>query len=76
MKPMRRSKVNVFACKPPNARSGRFAKAPLELGAGGRLDLVEFDTGLDQRLAVELIFGWPRIVLTTERDFFKPRASF
>src|SRR6185295_19636723 len=33
-----------------NARSGRFAKAPLELGAGGRLDLIEFDTGLDQRL--------------------------
>ena len=44
----------------PNARSGRFAKAPLELGAGGRLDLVEFDAGLDQRLAVELIFGVDR----------------
>src|SRR4029077_20815074 len=25
----------------PGAQSGRFAKAPLELGAGGRLDLVE-----------------------------------
>src|SRR6185295_18274517 len=29
----------------PNARSGRFAKAPLELGAGRRLDLIEFDAG-------------------------------
>ena len=44
----------------PNARSGRFAKAPLELGAGGRLDLIEFDAGLDQRLAVELVFGVDR----------------
>ena len=44
----------------PRARSGRFAKAPLELGAGGRLDLVEFDAGLDQRLAVELVFGVDR----------------
>src|SRR6476660_1887813 len=25
-----------------NARSGRLAKAPLELGAGGRFDLIEF----------------------------------
>src|SRR6476659_6321634 len=41
----------------PNARSGRFAKAPRGLGAGSRLNLVEFDAGLDQRLAVELIFG-------------------
>src|SRR4029077_564903 len=40
----------------PGAQSGRFAKAPLELGASGRLDLVEFDAGLDQRLAVELVF--------------------
>src|SRR4029079_6925013 len=43
-----------------NARSGRFAKAPLELGAGGRLNLVEFDAGLDQRFAVELVFGVTR----------------
>src|SRR6478672_610431 len=31
----------------PNARSGRFAKATLSLRADGRLNLVEFDAGLD-----------------------------
>ena len=58
MKPIRRSKAKVFACKlapldPPEPFDPTSRRLIADAAARGWLHLVEFDAGLDQRLAVD-----------------------
>src|SRR6478672_5124336 len=48
--------LGVQTCTARPGRSAEATRSPLVEGASGRLEFVEFDAGLDQRFAIELVF--------------------